>query len=224
MPHIDFWFDVLSPYAYFASRRIGALAETHGATLRLRPVLLAALLDHHGHLGPAEIPSKREHTFKDILRYARLHDVPLAGPPKHPFNPLTALRCCLPEVAGDDQPGVVRALFDAGWGAGVDLGEPAAIAEALYAAGFDGPAMVKATRDPEVKAALRGECVAALERGVFGVPTCDVDGELFWGNDRLDYVALRLAGNDPLPHDAAGHMLSRPAGAARPGAAGRGAR
>jgi len=218
VPHLDFWFDPISPYAFFAWLRIRDLAEAHDATLRLRPVLFAALLDHHGHRGPAEIPSKREATFKDILRYAAVHDIELQGPATHPFSPVTALRLCLREVAGDRQPEVVDAIFRGGWSRGADLGDPAALARLLDGIGLDGEAWVARTRDPAVKRALIAQTEAALARGVFGVPTCDVDGELFWGNDRLHYVALRLQGRDPLPVAAAERMLARPAGATRPNA------
>ena len=216
MRSIDFWFDFISPYAYFAAMRIGALAAKHAVAVRFRPVLFAGLLNHHGQLGPAEIPSKREHTFKDIVRFATLHNIELTGPAAHPFNPVTALRCALPEVAKDRQPDVIRALFVAGWGRGADLGDPAAIAKVLEDAGLDGSAMVAATRAPEVKQALKNEVAQAIERGVFGVPTVDCEGELFWGNDRLEYVALRLEGRDPLDPGAIQRLLEMPTGSTRP--------
>ncbi len=217
MPHVDFWFDFISPYAYFAFLRIRELTEARGASLRLRPVLFAGLLDHHGQLGPAEIPSKRAHTFRDVARYAAKHDVELVGPPAHPFNPLTALRCSLPQVAGAHQATVIEALYLGSWGRGADLGDPAAIAALLRGAGLDGDALVARAADREVKDALKQEVAAAIERGVFGVPTCDCDGELFWGNDRLEDVALRLEGRDPLPEGAAARLLGIPAASIRPG-------
>jgi len=216
MAHIDFWFDLISPYAFFGWLRVRDLAAEHGASLRCRPVLFAALLDHHGQLGPAEIPSKREHTFKDILRYAALHGIELSGPATHPFQPVTALRCCLPAVAGEHQRRVIDALFRGGWSRGADLGDPQDLTRVLTAAGLDGKGMVARTRDPAVKEALKSEVAAAIERGVFGVPTYDVDGELFWGNDRMDYVALRLGGRDPLDEDAARRLLALPSGSVRP--------
>lgn len=217
MPHLDFWFDFISPYAYFGFLQVRDLAREEGATLRLRPVLFAALLDHHGHLGPAEIPSKREHTFKDVLRYATMRGIRLDGPATHPFNPICALRVALPEVAGDEQAHVIAALFDAGWGRGADLGDPAVITTILTEAGLDGPALVARTREPAVKNALKAETQAALARGVFGVPTFDADGELFWGNDRVDLVRLRLQGKDPLPETDVAAMLGKPSGVVRPG-------
>lgn len=216
-PHVDFWFDFISPYAFFAWLRIRDLAAAHGASLTLRPVLFAGLLEHHGQLGPAEIPSKREHTFKDVARYAVLHGIEVRGPAKHPFNPLTALRCALPVVSGDRQADVIDAIYRAGWSHGADLGDPAQISAALSRAGLDGEALVARAGEPDAKEALKAETSAAIARGIFGVPTCDVDGELFWGNDRLEYVAMRLRGEDPLPKGLAERMLERPAGAVRRG-------
>jgi 2-hydroxychromene-2-carboxylate isomerase len=210
MPHIDFYFDFISPYAYFASRKIRAVAARYGASLTAHPVVFGALLGHHGQLGPAEIPAKRLFTFNDIVRIAAMDEVPLAGPAVHPFNPLTALRLTLAEVAGPDQWPVIDCLYTAGWGRGIDLGEPEALARALTEAGLDGPAMVAATREPAVKAALRQSTEAAIERGVFGVPTFVVGDALVWGADRLHHLELILEGRDPVSSGLAATMLARP--------------
>ncbi|MBW2416773.1 MAG: DsbA family protein, partial [Deltaproteobacteria bacterium] len=124
---LDFYFDYLSPYAYLAALEIGPLCERHGAALHWRPVLFAGLLNHWGQRGPAEIPSKGLHAFKDTLRYALARKVPLRSPRHHPFNPLHALRVSMAEVAGADQPRVIAALFELGWGRGGDLGDASEI-------------------------------------------------------------------------------------------------
>ncbi len=220
-PRLTFWFDPISPYAYFAWIRVRDIAQRNGASLRLQPVLFAAILDHHGQLGPAEIPAKRQHTFKDIARYAAERGIELTGPATHPFNPLTALRLCLCEVSGDQQARVIDAVFRAGWGRGIDLGNPDALRACLDAAGLDGSALLASTRDPHVKEALKAATAEAIAAGVFGVPTVRCDGELFWGNDRLHYVELCLQGRDPLPADLATTMLDRPQGSVRRRVAGR---
>ena len=112
---VDFYFDDLSPYAYFAWLRIGAFCAQHDAELVIHPVLFAGLLEHWGQLGPAEIPPKRAWVYRDAFRYAALNGIPLVGPPVHPFNPLTALRMSLAVAAGADQPRVIDALFHAAW-------------------------------------------------------------------------------------------------------------
>jgi len=195
---VDFYFDYLSPYAYLASRELPALCERHGVELRLRPVLFAGLLNHWGQRGPAEIPPKAIHTIKECMRYALLREIPCRPPRHHPFNPLIALRASLSEVAGDEQPRVVRGIYDLGWCAGGDPGDAAEIAGALDAAGLDGPAIVERANSPQAKEALRRETAAAVARGVFGVPTMLAGDELFWGLDQLGYLELFLEGKDPL--------------------------
>ncbi|MCB9687098.1 MAG: 2-hydroxychromene-2-carboxylate isomerase [Alphaproteobacteria bacterium] len=214
------WFDFISPYAFLAWLDVGGLAARHEVELILQPTLFAALLDHHGQLGPAEIPAKRAYTFRDVARLAAHRGLSLRGPATHPFSPLTALRCSLREVAGADQVRVIDALFHAIWVDGIDAGDPTRIAAALDARGLDGTSLVARTRNPEVKEALRAGTERAIARGVFGVPMVEVDGELFWGHDRLPMAELRLQGRDPLPDDAdAARLQSLPAGAVRPGAA-----
>lgn len=198
MASVDFYFDYLSPYAYLAAREIGPLCERRGVELRLRPVLFAGLLDHWGQRGPAEIPPKGRHAFRECVRYARLHDVPLRSPRHHPFRPLTALRVSLPEVSGDAQALAIRLLFDMGWGQGGDLGSDAEIAAALDAGGLDGPRLVSNAAEPDPKTLLREQTEAACARGVFGIPTMLVGDELFWGLDQLRYLELHLDGKDPL--------------------------
>jgi len=211
--HIDFYFDFISPYAYFAFRRIESIAAEAGASLTLHPVLFAGLLNHWGQLGPAEIPPKKEFTARDIARYAVVHDFELRGPAAHPFNPLIALRAAL--AAGDERAKACRAIFDAGWGRGIDLGDETQIAAALNEAGLDGAGLVAATADPAVKKELHRTTAAAIARGVFGVPTMLVGDALFWGNDQLDYLRSHLAGQDPLDRVSGGLPLGRREGAQR---------
>ncbi len=198
MSVLDFYFDYLSPYAYLASLELPGLCERHAVELRARPVLFAGLLGHWGQRGPAEIPPKGRHAFRDCLRYALLRDIPLRSPRQHPFRPLTALRVSLVEVSGADQLRVIRALFEYGWASGGDLGDDTEIEAALDSAGLDGKELVARAGEPASKEQLREETKAAVGRGVFGIPTMIVQGELFWGLDQLRYVELFLEGKDPL--------------------------
>jgi 2-hydroxychromene-2-carboxylate isomerase len=197
-PVVDFYFDYLSPFAYFAALRLPELCRTRGARLRYRPVLFAGLLDHWGQRGPAEIPPKAIHTFKLCARYAALHEVPFRSPRFHPYRPLDALRVSLKDVAGDGQPKVVEAIFHAGWGEGADLADRGELAAAIDAAGLDGDALMNRASEPTAKSRLRAETEQAIERGVFGIPTMIVADELFWGVDQLEYLELHLDGRDPL--------------------------
>lgn len=209
---LHFYFDYLSPYAYFAWRRVRDVAKEHDAQLVLHPTLLAALLNHHGHKGPAEIAPKRAFVIKDTLRYAARHGFEIDFPKPHPFNPLTALRLSLP---GPDQERRIDAIFMAGWRDGRDLSDRDLLADALSADGLDGPRLVAATRTPEVKDALLAQSQAAIERGIFGVPSFIVDGELLWGNDRIADVIEVLTDRDPLDRQRAEAIIAAPRGAQR---------
>jgi 2-hydroxychromene-2-carboxylate isomerase len=161
------------------------LGETH--QLVLRPVLLAGLLDHYGQKGPAEIPAKREFTYRFVQFQAEQAGVALRFPAAHPFNPLAALRLC---IAAGSTPDAVSAVLDWIWSDGkcgdsIDALTP--LAERLGIA--DPTAAVVA---PEVKAALRDNYDSALAAGVFGVPTAVVQGECFWGLDALPMLQAFL--------------------------------
>jgi 2-hydroxychromene-2-carboxylate isomerase len=183
---------------YLAWPRVRRLCEKRGAQLVVQPVLFAGLLNHWGQLGPAEIPPKGLFVLKDCARQAALAGMPLRMPRFHPFNSLTALRVSSSEVSGANQARVIDALFHAGWGEGKDLGSTEEITEILDRAGLDGKALVARTAEPAVKEALRAATENAVGRGVFGIPTMIVEGELFWGNDQIEHVDRHLRGADPI--------------------------
>lgn len=194
---IRFCFDFLSPYAYLAWKQLPALAARHGRVVEPVPVLFAALLNANGQKGPAEIAAKRVYVFKDTTRTARVLGLPLIPPPAHPFNPLLALRAC--SMIDDLAPraALVDGLFDAVWGGGPGVEDPATVASVATARGLDGAAIVARATSDEAKARVRAQTDRALADGAFGVPTMFVDGELFWGFDSLPHVERRLLGNDP---------------------------
>ncbi|XXY50476.1 2-hydroxychromene-2-carboxylate isomerase [Sorangium sp. So ce269] len=212
---VDFYFDYISGYAYFAWLRLQEICDRRGAELGVHPVLFAGLLDHWGQLGPAEIPPKREWAYKDAFRVAHLHGIELSCPKYHPFNPLLALRLSLPEVGGAEQRRVVAAIFRAGWGQGIDLGSRDELAGALDREGLDSRGLIERASAPAAKEALRQGTERAVGRGVFGVPTTFVGDELFWGSDRMDHIELALDGRDPLDHARVREALARPRAADR---------
>jgi 2-hydroxychromene-2-carboxylate isomerase len=210
MRRVDFYFDYLSGYAYFAWIQLRPLCAKRKVELAAHPTLFAGLLNHWGQLGPAEIPPKRRWAYSDGYRIAKLHGLEFSCPKFHPFNPLPALRLSLPEVGGERQHEVIDALFRAGWGRGIDLGSPEELSAALNAAGLPGPELIEKTNLPEVKAALKKSTDDAIAAGVFGVPSMIVGEELFWGSDRMDHVALALDGEDPLDRAFVDSVLARP--------------
>ena len=191
---VQFLFDPISPYARLAWHRIHDITERHGRSVIPIPVLLAALLDANGQLGPGEIPSKRRYAFRDALRTARVIGVELTPPPAHPFNPLLGLRIACAEHPAHLRRRIVDALLDAVWGGGPGLTDAAALADHLERRGLDGAALAAAAAEPEAKARLRANTDAALARGVFGVPTMLVDDEMFWGFDSLGHLDRHLRG------------------------------
>ena len=177
----DWYFDILSPFAYLQWKTRDRL----GGRIRLRPVpiLLGALLGHWDQKGPAEIAPKRLHTYRYCQWRAGRLGVPFRFPPGHPFNPIAALRLI---VALDGAEPAVDALFDAAFREGRDLADPRELAAIGRGLGVEDVAA--ATGQDEVKQRLRANTEAAIARGVFGVPTVDVDGTLFWGEDATDML------------------------------------
>lgn len=178
---IDWYFDFVSPFAYLQLRRL--LSEPHGAQLRFHPVLLAALLNHWGQLGPGEIPPKRVFTYRQLVWRARRDHVPLHVPAGHPFNSLKMLRLAL---AADCAPQVVERLFQFVWVEGHLPDDSAAWEQLLASCGWS-QAQAK-TADADIKEALKLNTERAIAAGAFGVPTAIVDGEIFWGYDSTDML------------------------------------
>ncbi len=213
---IPFYFDFISPYAYLGWVQVHALAGRFGRELRPVPVLFAGLLDAHGNVGPAEVPAKRSYIFKDTLRHALTLGVPFKPPPSHPFNPLLALRIASLPLSREEQRRVIDVLYLATWGTGIGVTAPEVVTACLSEAGFDGDALVRAAGAPEIKALVRSNTDAAIAGGVFGVPTLEVDGELFWGIDSFAHAARRLGGADPLTAEMLAGFREVPASATRP--------
>jgi 2-hydroxychromene-2-carboxylate isomerase len=197
-PVLRFLFDFISPYAYLGWIQLRAVADRTGAEVEPVPVLFAAMLNHHGHKGPAEIPPKRLFTFKDVVRRAARLGVPLVPPPGHPFNPLLALRA-VAATAPAQRTAAIDALFASAWGGAEPRGveTPSAVREALDRAGLDGAAIVAAAAEDAVKNRVRADTDAAIAAGAFGVPAVLVGSELFWGTDSFEDIVDHLAGNDP---------------------------
>jgi 2-hydroxychromene-2-carboxylate isomerase len=174
------------------------------------PVLFAALLDHFGQRGPAEIPSKRRFTYRFALWRARRLQLPMQFPPAHPFNPLAALRLI---IAAGSTLHAARIVLTAVFGAGRDVSDPSVVVQLAQELGVANPE--QALADPAVKARLRQNTQWASERGVFGVPTLVIGEELFWGHDAID-MALDYLKNPGDFSDAAMRAIDQlPIAAAR---------
>ncbi len=186
------YFDFISPFAYLQHVRLKAVQqETPGFHFTAVPVLLAGLLQYHGHKGPAEIPAKKELTFRYCQWYANRHSIPFQLPATHPFNPLALLRLA---IRRQNAPQVIDRLFRHVW---VDsahnptFNTPEAIERIP---GFEQAA--SEFGNPDVKWTLRHNTDQAIAQGVFGVPTLRIGDHLFWGLDMTEmalehWTALR---------------------------------
>ncbi len=202
MKDVQFFYDPISPYAHLAFAALPQALMGHSVALHYRPVLFAGLLKAHGQLGPAEIPAKRDWTYRQVQWLAHTHSIRLELPATHPFNPLPLLRLGL-ATAVDEAPGetsryVTELLFQHVWHGGADAADPARLAD-LRARLQDhmaqrGRAWVEPDSDV-VKQRLRANGEQALALGLFGVPALVVDGRLFWGFDALPMLKTWLDGD-----------------------------
>lgn len=170
------YFDFISPFAYLHWHKVRALSSRVDITFR--PILFAGLLQHLGHKGPAEIPGKREFTYRFVHWQAQREGVMLRFPPAHPFNPLAALRLC---IAAGCTTEAIEAIFAHLWREGRVGDTPDSLHEIARRLGIDD--IDAALARPEVKAALRDNFDKAIADRVFGVPSLVAGGEVFWGND-----------------------------------------
>lgn len=192
MKHITFYLDFISPYSWLAFEKLPEILMGQSYAVSYKPVLLGAILRHHGQLGPAEIPAKRDWTYRHVQWLARQHGVALQMPATHPFNPLPLLRLAVAcDAGGMPNRYVCETLFRHVWcGDGADAVDPErlqAVQELL--------APKRAPDSGEVKAQLRAHTEEAIAHGVFGVPAFRVDEQLFWGFDALpmlqEFVAAK---------------------------------
>jgi 2-hydroxychromene-2-carboxylate isomerase len=195
---VDFYFDYGSPNAYLAYRRLPAIAARCGAEIRYRPMLLGGVFKGTGNHSPAEIAAKRPYGINDIRRFARRHDIPFQPNPFFPINTLQLMRGA---VAAEADGTLIRysdAIFDGIWCHALNLGDPAVVHAVLDQAGIDPTAFAARIADEAVKERLKAYTEAAIARGIFGAPSFFVGDELFFGQDRLDFVEEALNGRSYL--------------------------
>jgi len=173
------YFDFVSPFACICLHRLKELPPS--LQIEYRPVLFAGLLNHWGQKGPAELPSKRRYTYRWSHWWAHSLGIPFRYPAAHPFNPLQHLRLAL---ACGSKPEVVRRIFDAIWTNGQDAADSRRFVALCKALGISPEDL----EHPDIKKRLRTNTEEAVARGVFGVPTFDIDGELFWGADSIEFL------------------------------------
>jgi 2-hydroxychromene-2-carboxylate isomerase len=205
MRQVDWYFDFISPYSYFALHELHRFSDVQ---VNYRPVLFAGLLHHWGHKGPAEIATKRVWTYRWCTWYAARRGISFRFPSAHPFNPLPYLRLA---VAAHCELSAIRRIFEALWTTGADPSDPRVIHDLLKSLNIDEARL----SDPNVKDALRAQTERAAAAGVFGVPTLVIDGEIFWGADAMDFARAYLADPTILSSEEMRRVLTLPVAASR---------
>ena len=192
---VEFFFDFGSPTAYLAYTQLPRLTADAGAQLVWRPMLLGGVFKATGNASPVTVPAKGRWMNQDIARWARRYGVPLTFNPHFPINTLTLMRGAvgLQMRRPEDFGRYVDTVYHAMWAEPVNLGDPAVLAQLLQRAGFDVDALLALVNDAEVKARLVANTEEAVARGAFGAPTMFVGEQMFFGQDRLEFVREALA-------------------------------
>jgi 2-hydroxychromene-2-carboxylate isomerase len=192
---LDFYFDFSSPYGYFAAHRIDDIAARHGRDVIWRPILLGVVFKVTGGAPLPTLPLKGDYAARDVTRSARYFGVPIHPPSKFPISSQAPSRAVY--WAQDRDPALGKrlalALYDAYFQQDRDISSPQVTADVAAEVGLDREAVLAALNDPVVKDRVRSETDAAISRGVFGSPFVIVDGEPFWGADRLEQIEKWLA-------------------------------
>jgi 2-hydroxychromene-2-carboxylate isomerase len=208
---IEFWFDFGSPASYLAWFQLPKIAAARGATIDWRPMLLGGVFQATSNRSPVEIPAKGRWMLEDLPRWAARYGAPYARNPHFPINTLTLMRGAVGMQMRQPQnfERYVSAMFRAMWETQRNMGDPAVAGAVLAEAGFDPAAFMALVADPAVKDRLKAATQEAVERGVFGAPTMFVDGALYFGQDRLDFVADRLVEEPDAVHAECMAVLDR---------------
>lgn len=191
---VDFYFDFGSPAAYLAWTQLPKICADSAATLNYKPMLLGGVFQATGNRAPISVPLKGSYLFEDLSRFARRYGVAFRPNPHFPVNTITLMRVAsgLQMRADPRFEGFVKALFEAMWINAKNLADPDTLAGVLAAAGLNAAELMALAAEPAVKDQLRANTEAAVARGIFGAPTMFVGNQMYWGQDRLDFVREAL--------------------------------
>ena len=193
---VDYYFAIQSPYAYLGSRAFEEIAERRGARVNTRPIDLLSIFPETGGLPlPKRAPARQAYRLVELARWSAHRDLPLIPHPKFfPADPTLASRMVIAaDAAGADGYRLAHVFFALTWADDEDIADPATLTRSADILGMDGAAIRQAAEADAAKEAYDAYTSEALARGVFGAPTFIVDDEMFWGQDRLDFVDRALA-------------------------------
>lgn len=196
MATLEFFFDVGSPTAYLAYTQLPGIAGRTEADVRYRPILLGGVFKATGNRAPGEVAPKGAYMLRDLQRYAARYRVPYAHNPNFPINTILMMRGAVAAQRLDLLPAYLGAIFAGMWVEQAPMQDPQEVGRRLVAAGIDVSTLLALAEDQSVKDELRTNTEEAVRRGAFGAPTFFVGDEMFFGQDRLDFVEeeLRRAG------------------------------
>lgn len=192
---VEFYFDFGSPTSYLAYTQLPGICAAAGAELVYRPVLLGGVFQATGNTSPIAVPAKGRYTLIDMQRFARRYGVPLKMNPHFPINTLLLMRAATGVQLRQPErfEALLACVFKGMWVDALNLGDATVLGPLLAEAGFDPQALLALSAEQEVKDALKANTEAAIKRGMFGAPTVFVGDEMFFGQDRLDFVREALA-------------------------------
>lgn len=193
MRRIEFFYDYASTYSYLAHREIEQLAARHDAELVFRPMVLGFVFKATGNSMPAAVPAKAAYMVQDVGRWVRHYGMPFRMPSVFPVNTIRALRGAVAALEEGTFLAYHHAVMEAYWANDQDIGDAEVLKKVIDAAGVDGAKLLARCETEVVKAALKANTDEAVARGVFGAPTFFVGDQMFWGNDRTEFVAAALA-------------------------------
>lgn len=190
---VEFFFDVGSPASYLAWTQLASIAQRHNAEIVWRPMLLGAVFQAVGNTSPAAVPAKGAYMLKDLKRFSAIYDVPFCFNPFFPVNTMQLMRGVTAYLGTSKFENYLSAIFNALWAEKLNMESPEVVAEVLSKVGIEATDFKVRISEPEIKARLKSSTEEAVARGVFGAPSFFVNGEMFFGQDRLSFVedALR---------------------------------
>ena len=190
---VEFYFDVGSPTAYLAHKRLQQLKQQYGCMIDYHPILLGGLFKASGNSSPVMVPAKGRYMMMDDLpRFAKLYDVPLNSNPHFPINTLNLMRGAVAALDSGYFEAYIDTVFKAIWVDSKNMGDLETVIGTLTAGGLDADSILASTQNPVVKQTLIDNTDSAVQRGLFGAPTMFVDGEMFFGQDRLQFIEIAL--------------------------------
>ena len=189
---VEFFFDVGSPASYLAWTQLESIAQRTNAKIIWRPMLLGAVFQATGNASPAAVPAKGAYMLKDLQHFSNIYGVPFNFNPFFPLNTMHLMRGATAYLEEPEFQTYLAAIFNALWSEQLNMESPEVVAEVLTKAGIDVTDFMARISETEVKERLKDTTEEAVARGVFGAPSFFVNGEMFFGQDRLSFVEVAL--------------------------------